>query len=127
MEQKVGAIIERYGGGKECKIWVTAVQPDESWDNPGYWDMYNPTINLKIVLTSESDEKSIIMNKLQSGDFIVNIQNEVYYATLDWYRENYSVDLDDLDEDEETWGDDGINDDALYEITCSGGSGFKVE
>ena len=144
---------------KECKIWVTAVEPDGNWDNPGHWSMYKPAIKLLIVPVLEGDEKELIMNKLRSGDFTVddlpnfcdeldnifdkdsitseanragnlnefieNLQEEVYDATLDWYRENYELDGDDED-NEDVWNGDGINDDALSEITEMGGKGFKI-
>ena len=156
--ERVEGIIGRYGGAKECEIWVTAVEPDGDWESPGHWTMNTPTIKLSIVLRKESTESDLILDKLRSGDFTVdldeadfcdelannvldkasiiyeaskaknldefikNLQYEVYDATLDWYRDNYTV-----DDDEDAWNGDGINDDALYEITYSGGKGFKVE
>jgi hypothetical protein len=160
--ERVEGIIGRYGGAKECEIWVTAVEPDGDWEAPGHWPMYTPTIKLSIVLIKESGESDLILDKLRSGDFTVdldgadfcdelannvldkdsiiyeaskaknldefieNLQDEVYSATLDWYRENYELDEDDEDA-EDAWNGDGINDDALSEITDMGGKGFKVE
>ena len=156
--ERVEGIIGRYGGAKECEIWVTAVEPDGDWEAPGHWSMCKPTIQLSIVLIKESGESDLILDKLRSGDFTVdlggadfcdeltndvldkdsiiyeaskakdldgfikNLQDDVYYATLSWYRDNYTV-----DDDEDAWNGDGINDDALYEITHMGGKGFKVE
>jgi hypothetical protein len=147
---------------KECEIWVTAVKPDNQWDNPGYWTMYKPTIKLSIVLRKESRESDLILDKLKSGDFTINLngvdfcdeltndvlakdniiseaseskdldefiedlQDEVYDATLDWYRENYELDEDDEDA-EDAWNGDGINDEALSEITEMGGKGWKLK
>jgi hypothetical protein len=147
---------------KECEIWVTAVKPDNQWDNPGYWTMYKPTIKLSIVLRKESRESDLILDKLKSGDFTINLngvdfcdeltndvlakdniiseaseskdldefiedlQDEVYDATLDWYRENYELDEDDEDA-ENAWNGDGINDEALSEITEMGGKGWKLK
>jgi hypothetical protein len=147
---------------KECEIWVTAVKPDNQWDNPGYWTMYKPTIKLSIVLRKESVESDLILDKLKSGDFTINLngvdfcdelandvlakdniiseaseskdldefiedlQDEVYDATLDWYRENYELDEDDEDA-EDAWNGDGINDEALSEITEMGGKGWKLK
>ncbi len=149
---------------KECEIWVTAVKPDNQWDNPGYWIINRPTIKLSIVLKKESRESDLILDKLQSGDFTVNLdkadfcdelvddvlnkdniiseannykdldkfienlQDDVYYATLNWYRDNYTVDPDDIEEDDEIWNGDGINDEALGNITYDkGGKGWKVK
>lgn len=128
----------------------------------GFHPRNTPTIKLSIVLRKESTESDLILDKLRSGDFTVdldgadfcdelannvldkdgiiyeaskaenldefieNLQSEVYDATLDWYRENYELDEDDEDA-EDAWNGDGINDDALCEITYSGGKGFKVE
>jgi hypothetical protein len=147
---------------KECEIWVTAVEPDNQWDNPGHWTMYKPTIKLSILLRKESRESDLILDKLKSGDFTValdgadfcaelandvlakdsiiskaseskdldefieDLQEEVYYATLDWYRENYKLDEDD-EGAEDAWNGDGINDDALSEITRMGGKGWKLK
>jgi hypothetical protein len=144
---------------KECEIWVTAVEPDGNWDNPGHWSMYTPTIKLSILLRKEFREGDLILDKLRSGDFTVdlggadfcdelvnnvldkdsiiskaskskdleefieNLQGSVYYATLNWYRDNYTVD----EEDPEIWNGDGINDDALSEITQMGGKGWKLK
>ena len=160
--ERVEGIIGRYGGATECEVWVTAVEPNGDWEAPGHWPMHTVTINLSIVLRKESDDKDLILDKLRSGNFTVdlagadfcdglgdnvldkdsiiyeaskakdldqfikNIQDEVYDATLDWYRDNYTVDPDDYDEDYDIWNGDGINDDALYEITEMGGKGFKV-
>ena len=160
--ERVEAIIGRYGGATECEVWVTAVEPNGDWEAPGHWSMHKVTIKLSIVLRKESDDKDLILDKLRSGDFTVdlagadfcdglgdnvldkdsiiyeaskaedldefieNIQYEVYHATLDWYRYNYTVDPDDYDKDADIWNGDGINDDALYEITKMGGKGFKV-
>ena len=160
--ERAEAIIGRYGGATECEVWVTAVEPNGDWEAPGHWPMHTVTIKLSIVLRKESDDKDLILDKLRSGNFTVdlagadfcdglgdnvldkdsiiyeaskakdldqfieNIQDEAYDATLDWYRDNYTVDPDDYDEDYDIWNGDGINDDALYEITKMGGKGFKV-
>lgn len=72
---------------------------------------------------------SIISKASESKDldeFIEDLQGEVYYATLDWYRENYKLDEDD-EGAEDAWNGDGINDDALSEITRMGGKGWKLK
>jgi hypothetical protein len=120
--------------------------------------MNTPTIKLSIVLRKESTESDLILDKLRSGNFTVdldgadfcdeladdvltkdsiiyeaskakdldgfikNLQDEVYDAILGWYRDNYTV-----DDDEDAWNGDGINDEALYDITKMGGKGFKVQ
>jgi hypothetical protein len=160
MKKAEKKIVEK--NSKECEIWVTAVKPDNQWDNPGYWTMYKPTIKLSIVLRKESRESDLILDKLKSGDFTINLngvdfcdeltndvlakdniiseaseskdldefiedlQDEVYDATLDWYRENYELDEDDEDA-EDAWNGDGINDEALSEITEMGGKGWKLK
>jgi hypothetical protein len=40
--ERVEGIIGRYGGAKECEIWVTAVEPDGDWEAPGYHSKWNP-------------------------------------------------------------------------------------
>jgi hypothetical protein len=121
--------------------------------------MYTSTIKLSILLRKEFREGDLILDKLRSGDFTVdlggadfcdelvnnvlnkdsiiskaskskdldefieNLQGSVYYATLNWYRDNYTVD----EEDPEIWNGDGINDDALSEITQMGGKGWKLK
>lgn len=134
----------------ELRIRVTSVEPDGNWDNPGHWGMYDNTIvtilthkDEKIALEkiasgeylmdgdiycdelelvfSKSNVKLIADGSSTLDEFTENLQDEVYDATLDYYRENYTVEDDDDDDDGEVWGGDGINDDALREITRSGG------
>jgi hypothetical protein len=72
---------------------------------------------------------NIISEASESKDldeFIEDLQYEVYDATLDWYRENYELDEDD-EGAEDAWNGDGINDDALSEITQMGGKGWKLK
>ena len=133
----------------ELRIRVTSVEPDENWHNPGYWRMYDNTIvtvlthkdekialekiasgeylmdgdiycdELKLVF-SKSNVKLIADGSSTLDEFTENLQYEVYDATLDYYQKNFTVEDDD-DDDGEIWGGDGINDDALREITKSGG------
>lgn len=141
----------------EYEIWVTAVEPDGNWDNPGHWPMHEPVINLSVNLEEEKDLEDLIIDKLKSGDFTIdldgvdffdgldrifdrnniiseagsaksleefieNLQDEVYYAILDWYRENYELE----EYDEDAWNGDGINDDALSELTELGDKGYRL-
>ena len=134
----------------ELRIRVTSVEPDENWDNPGHWGMYDNTI---VTVLTHKDEK-IALEKIASGEYLMDgdiycdelelvfsktnvkliadmsstlneftkdLQEKVYDATLDYYKENFTVEDDDDDDDKEIWGGDGINDDALREITGSGG------
>ena len=141
---------EGESGLYELRIRVTSVEPDENWDNPGHWGMYDNTI---VTVLTHKDEK-IALEKIASGEYLMDgdiycdelelvfsktnvkliadmsstlneftkdLQEEVYDATLDYYKENFTVEDDDDDDDKEIWGGDGINDDALREITLSGG------
>ena len=132
----------------ELRIRVTSVEPDGNWDNPGHWGMYKNEITVilpykdgKIALEkiasgeyitdidaycyelddvfSESNVKLISSRSLTLDEFTENLQDEVYDATLDYYRRNFGVDGE--DGGAEIWGGDGINDAALQEITESGG------
>ena len=59
-------------------------------------------------------------------DFADTLQEQVYDATLDYYMENFTVDTEDEDyEGGEVWNGDGINDDALKEITYDEYNGYS--
>ena len=169
-EERTEPIIERLESETECEIWFTAVEPDGDRDSPGDWKIHTPVIKLSIVFKEGYDEGLLILDKLRSGDFTVDlrgadfcngladykdllilrilkinnainslrkkylrkkilgkdnivckateamdldkfikdIQGEVYYATLDWYQNNYTAALVD----------------ALYDLTEMGGKGI---
>ncbi len=73
------------------------------------------------VLSKDNIIKIAKESKKNIKEFIKDLQDEVFYACLDWYRKNLTV-----DDDEDAYNMDGINDDALeFIIYDQEGSGIE--
>jgi hypothetical protein len=80
-------IIERLESETEFEIWFTAVESDGDRDSPGDWKMHTPVIKLSIVLKDGYDERLLILDKLRSGDFSVDLRGADFCNELVDYKD----------------------------------------